>query len=140
MKHKPTPIDKSAARYEIRTSRRGILIGISWSEPYGHRRARALAEERGEPVNLLDLWTRRRIRGYNPSRAAVERAKIKKGPTLTTGGHDADAMHWLFLGTRPHIPRDQPLSDRAEDPTRLPLRPTLPDAHLFDIDLSSHST
>jgi len=137
-KSRPAPIDKSAARYEIRTSRRGRLVGITWTEPLGRRRAAALAEELGEPVNLLDLWKRRRVHGYQPSRRAVERAKAKTGPRLSTGGQNADVMHALFAGPR-RAARDLPLSERAEDPAAVPLRPTLPDAYLLDSDLARPS-
>jgi hypothetical protein len=57
-----------------------------------------------EPVVLLDCWKRRRIRGYDPSPAAVARRKAIPPQRLTSGGQNADWMHAAFLGR----PRRQP--------------------------------
>jgi hypothetical protein len=140
---RPFPIDKTAPRYNIRLSKgRGQLVGCAWSEPWGRRLAQRLAEQYGESVVLLDCWTRRRIRGYNPSREAV--ARVKAGAEtakarLTESGFDGTMTSRLFFGI-PRRPKEAPpLSDRAENPEVLPLRPTLPDDLLLDTDLRSPS-
>jgi len=103
------------------------LIGSGWSEPYARRLASQLAEQYGEPVNLMDTWTRRRIRDYVPSRAAVEAAKKRNAPParVTKSGQNGAAFDKFFTyARRPKEPA--PLSDRAECPENLPLRPVLP--------------
>jgi len=126
-KTRPVPIDRSLPRYNIRLSKgRGQLIGSGWSEPYARRLASQLAEQYGEPVVLLDCWTRRRIRGYQPSREAVAREKQRieaASKRVTASGYDG-SMFDVIYRRRPKEPA--PLSDRAECPENLPLRPVLP--------------
>ena len=134
---RPFPIDRSMPRYNIRLVKgHGQLIGVAWSEPWGRRYAARLAEERGQPVNLFDTWRRRLIRSYRPSREAVERAKARAKEIKarrTEGGFDGAVTHYIFAASR--RPKEAaPLSDRAENPEALPLRPALPGDILLDAD------
>ena len=124
-------------RFNIRKSRGpGTLVGSGYVEPYARRLAARLAEMHGESLVLLDTWTRRRIRGYEPSKHAVAQRVAREEAAksrLTSAGLDGAMTGRLFFGVprRPTAPT--PLSDRAENPETLPLRPTLPDDLLLDV-------
>jgi hypothetical protein len=128
MKSRPFPIDKSAPRYNIRKNRgHGTLVGVAWSEPWARRLAARLAEQHGEPVVLIDVWKHKRILGYQPSKAAVERAKrIAEAPKRVTASGQDGAQFDSFFTFRRRPKEPAPLSDRVEIPEALPRRPTFP--------------